>query len=858
MPSSPASPGRRRTRAAVLTALLFALLFPLLPGTTGTARADEPCAPVSLGRYAGELATAGQATCLELPLPQGARMAALTSRGGGTGPSVSVQVVDADGAAQCEAGDLADGSCHLTGSAPFRVLVSADDQEATGPYGVHLVRTDVTDVTDGADEAQGGCPVLPAGSFADDAAAVRLETGDGVFSHCLRIPAGAHSPAELFRFRYLFPDDIDLYPDFTVRLVGTDGVTPTCQAQPTPGQQLHEDVLTLCSFDSGTAYTLLLAGQDAPRTHIVDRRDVTAGAQGCTVSAATAIGAPARTGTSGENGTLRCHRITTGENDDWLQINARDSRNSTHVLVLDRQGTVKCALRTQPCTLTGSTGYQVVTQVPLYWTVPDSYRLDAWRTAGRAGFAPECPRAGAVTSGYGPVTGELNEQRTAACAVLATSATARVHGTVTATDGGSATANGTLFGTGNRAWCPLSASMPCEPRGESLFVASLPEGAQQTAFRASLTCATQPCSAPDAVGKGRYKPVTPTRLMDTRVGLGVRKGKVGPGETVTLQVTGTAGLPASGVTAVILNVTATAPTAGSFVSVHPDGTARTSASNLNFTAGQTIPNLVVVPVVNGKVGFYNKSGYVDLLADVAGYYVADGTGATYGPVTPTRLMDTRVGLGVRKGKVGPGETVTLPVKSGVSAVVMNVTATGATAGSFVSVHPDGTARTSASNLNFTAGQTIPNLVVVPVVNGKVGFYNKSGYVDLVADVAGYFSTDIAGATYKPVTPTRLMDSRIGLGVRKGKVGPGETVVLQVRSGVKAVVMNVTATGATAGSFVSVHPDGTARTSASNLNFTAGQTIPNLVVVPVVNGKVAFYNKAGYVDLLADVAGYYTS
>ncbi len=128
----------------------------------------------------------------------------------------------------------------------------------------------------------------------------------------------------------------------------------------------------------------------------------------------------------------------------------------------------------------------------------------------------------------------------------------------------------------------------------------------------------------------------------------------------------------------------------------------------------------------------------------------------------------------------------------------------------------------------------------------------------MADVAGYFSTDIAGATYEPVTPTRLMDSRIGLGVRKGKVGPGETVVLQVRSGVKAVVMNVTATGATAGSFVSVHPDGTARTSASNLNFTAGQTIPNLVVVPVVNGKVAFYNKAGYVDLLADVAGYYTS
>ncbi|MBZ9598770.1 N-acetylmuramoyl-L-alanine amidase [Streptomyces erythrochromogenes] len=57
--------------------------------------------------------------------------------------------------------------------------------------------------------------------------------------------------------------------------------------------------------------------------------------------------------------------------------------------------------------------------------------------------------------------------------------------------------------------------------------------------------------------------------------------------------------------------------------------------------------------------------------------------------------------------------------------------------------------------------------------------------------------------------------------------------------------------------MSVFPDGTTRTSASNLNFTAGQTIPNLVIVPVVNGRVTFYNNAGAVDLIADVAGYYT-
>ncbi|MER7467083.1 hypothetical protein, partial [Streptomyces sp. NPDC097981] len=77
-----------------------------------------------------------------------------------------------------------------------------------------------------------------------------------------------------------------------------------------------------------------------------------------------------------------------------------------------------------------------------------------------------------------------------------------------------------------------------------------------------------------------------------------------------------------GVTAVVLNVTATNPTDASYVSVYPNGTTRTSASNLNVTAGQTIPNLVIVPVVNGKVSFYNNAGSVDLIADIAGYYTS--------------------------------------------------------------------------------------------------------------------------------------------------------------------------------------------------------------------------------------------
>jgi hypothetical protein len=124
-----------------------------------------------------------------------------------------------------------------------------------------------------------------------------------------------------------------------------------------------------------------------------------------------------------------------------------------------------------------------------------------------------------------------------------------------------------------------------------------------------------------AVDGSTYRPLTPTRFMDTRTGLGVAKAKVGAGGTVTLQVTGKNGVPATGVTAVVMNVTGTSPTASTYVAVYPNGTTRTSASNLNLVTGQTAPNLVIVPVVNGKVSFYNNAGSVNLIADVAGYFV---------------------------------------------------------------------------------------------------------------------------------------------------------------------------------------------------------------------------------------------
>ncbi|MFW5471629.1 hypothetical protein ACOCJ4_16465 [Knoellia sp. CPCC 206435] len=250
---------------------------------------------------------------------------------------------------------------------------------------------------------------------------------------------------------------------------------------------------------------------------------------------------------------------------------------------------------------------------------------------------------------------------------------------------------------------------------------------------------------------GGMTALAPSRLLDTRSGVGAPKAAVAAGGTVHLQVTGRGGVPASGVSAVVLNVTATAPTAGGYVTVFADGTTRPTASNLNFVAGQTVPNLVVAPVgANGKVALFNgSSGTVHLIGDSSGYFVAGNPTlpGTYGTLAPSRLLDTRSGVGAPKAAVAAGGTVHLQVTgrggvpaSGVSAVVLNVTATAPTAGGYVTVFADGTTRPTASNLNFVAGQTVPNLVVAPVgANGKVALFNgSSGTVHLIGDSSGYF------------------------------------------------------------------------------------------------------------------------
>ena len=408
-----------------------------------------------------------------------------------------------------------------------------------------------------------------------------------------------------------------------------------------------------------------------------------------------------------------------------------------------------------------------------------------------------------------------------------------------------------------------------------MAVGALPAQSVATPIGAVAAAPSMTAAAPSV--PGAFVSVAPQRLLDTRSGVGAA-GPVVKSGTVHLQVTGRGGVPATGVSAVVMNVTVTAPSGSGYITAYPDGTPLPTASNLNFVKGQTVPNLVTVKVgTNGKVALRNGSGgTVQLIADVAGYYL-DGAPSVPGAfvsVAPQRLLDTRSGVGAA-GPVVKSGTVHLQVTgrggvpaTGVSAVVMNVTVTAPSGSGYITAYPDGTPLPTASNLNFVKGQTVPNLVTVKVgTNGKVALRNGSGgTVQLIADVAGYYldgAPSVPGA-FVSVAPQRLLDTRSGVGAA-GPVVKSGTVHLQVTgrggvpaTGVSAVVMNVTVTAPSGSGYITAYPDGTPLPTASNLNFVKGQTVPNLVTVKVgTNGKVALRNgSGGTVQLIADVAGYY--
>jgi hypothetical protein len=314
----------------------------------------------------------------------------------------------------------------------------------------------------------------------------------------------------------------------------------------------------------------------------------------------------------------------------------------------------------------------------------------------------------------------------------------------------------------------------------------------------------------------------------------------------SITVAGQNGVPIDA-KAVALNVTAVDSAEAGFATVFPCGEAVPTASNLNVSKGQTVPNAVIArPDATGKVCVFGSST-LDLLVDVAGYFPADST-AQFLPV-PSRVLDTR-----NRARVLAGTSVTLTVTppTGATAAILNVTATGPKAAGFVTVYPCDQPVPAASNLNFAAGQTTPNLVMAkPSATNTICLFSSAD-TNLFADLTGWMT----GGFVPTPSPTRLLDTRNGGRLAANVVRP--LTVSNASTGATAAVVNVTATGPSAAGFVTVFPCGGPTPTVSNLNFSADQTAPNLVISGTDAGHNVCITSSVDTDIIVDLSGWITT
>ena len=367
---------------------------------------------------------------------------------------------------------------------------------------------------------------------------------------------------------------------------------------------------------------------------------------------------------------------------------------------------------------------------------------------------------------------------------------------------------------------------------------------------------------------GMVVSLTPSRLLDTRSGLGATTGPLHDGQTVRLPVAGVAGV-ASTASAVLVNITVTDATSPGFVTAYAWGNNMPATSNGNFTVGRASANLALVPVgSDGAIALSVRlSGTVQLVVDVQSY-IAGGVVTDAGavvPVTPTRLWDTREHAVLSSGATLPLHVAGVAgVPADATAVFVNVTVTQPQAYGYLTVFPAGEAVPATSNLNFVPGLTAPNLALVKVgKNESISIQNGSpGAAHVVVDIQGYITagTPTTAGAVIPISPVRIVDTRLGLGA-KGPVSSGTAVVVTVTGASvpttsQGVFMNLTVTDPKSSGWLAAYPTQATLPLVSNVNFVGGQTVPNLATVGLTNGQATLHNgSGGTVQMVADVFAY---
>ena len=393
---------------------------------------------------------------------------------------------------------------------------------------------------------------------------------------------------------------------------------------------------------------------------------------------------------------------------------------------------------------------------------------------------------------------------------------------------------------------------------------------------------------------GKFHPVSPARIVDTRRGLGISiavrpgDGRLGDPNPVNRMaarvnhefvVTGRGGVPTTGVSAVLANVTVlSGASAGGLrlfpkpprTSVFQDQSSypatNTQSPGVQFRANDIRASMQLLKVgVGGRIRLDLVSlAPVHVIVDVIGWVDSSQPsqgGSRLVAVSPSRIFDTRNGLNTTQSPMAHGETRTMRVAdgtiipSGATSVLGVMSAINATAVGFDVVWPAGTTRPSASSINTVISAPRSNLASSPTdANGDWSVYHAGGSGNVFFDVAGYSTTAAGvGGVTTPMVATRVLNPTniIANTTRVVKVtGVGSVPA----SGVKGVFILLNSNSTTSNGHITAY-SGAVRPNSSNINWTINAPVASLAFVPVAaDGTVSLYAAAG-TTLTVDLMGW---
>ena len=243
------------------------------------------------------------------------------------------------------------------------------------------------------------------------------------------------------------------------------------------------------------------------------------------------------------------------------------------------------------------------------------------------------------------------------------------------------------------------------------------------------------------VAAGRFRALTPERLVDTRDGGASRPAA---GSVLVVPVRGVGGVPTSGAGAVALTVTGTDAVADGFVTAWGSGDLPL-VSSLNVTKGGTRANQVIVPLApDGSVRIFTQQS-AHVIVDVAGWFTdasaPAGFDGRFVSVDPARLVDSRAAVGRPAGSCVAAVVMSADtIKLGAVAAAINVTTDATTRAGFLTVWPAGANQPLASNQNADAAdETRPVHALVALgAGGAFEVYQQHGG-HLIIDLAGWFT-----------------------------------------------------------------------------------------------------------------------